>query len=196
MTPVLIQSDQPTLRETLRRALDAEGMQVSFDDAAPWAVAIVDRSRAAGGPAAAARVVARLRAGADAAQAKVIVLAPCGEAAAFARALDGAAEAVLDARRPLKAILGAVWIVRAGDTVAPRADGPAGADLPANLSPREGQILRRLAAGRPNKEIAAELGISQSTVKVHLRGLFRKLGVRNRTQAALKCPPLRSQAED
>jgi len=39
--------------------------------------------------------------------------------------------------------------------------------------------------GKPNKLIARELGLSQSTVKVHMRSVFRKLGVQNRTEAAL-----------
>ncbi len=38
--------------------------------------------------------------------------------------------------------------------------------------------------GRPNKEIAWELGLKEVTVKVHLQSVFRKLGVSNRTQAA------------
>ncbi len=50
---------------------------------------------------------------------------------------------------------------------------------------RERDVLRRLHDGKPNKLIARELGVSQSTVKIHVRSLFRKLGVQNRTGAAL-----------
>ncbi|WP_207485648.1 LuxR C-terminal-related transcriptional regulator [Arenibaculum pallidiluteum] len=53
------------------------------------------------------------------------------------------------------------------------------------LSPREREILRRLVAGESNKEIANRLGITEATIKVHLKGLLRKLGVSNRTQAAI-----------
>jgi two-component system nitrate/nitrite response regulator NarL len=52
-----------------------------------------------------------------------------------------------------------------------------------SLSDREAQILRRLSL--PNKVIAHELGMSEATVKVHVRTLLRKLGATNRTQAAL-----------
>lgn len=50
---------------------------------------------------------------------------------------------------------------------------------------REREILIGLRDGKPNKAIARELGLSQSTVKVHVRSVFNKLGVRNRTEAAL-----------
>lgn len=51
------------------------------------------------------------------------------------------------------------------------------------LTPRELAVLRELADGRANKEIAAGLGISEGTVKVHLAHLFDKLGVSSRTEA-------------
>ncbi len=53
----------------------------------------------------------------------------------------------------------------------------------AALTPREGEILRLLARGARNKEIGAELWISEGTVKFHLANLYQKLGVTTRTQA-------------
>ena len=53
------------------------------------------------------------------------------------------------------------------------------------LTSREYDVLKCLREGRQNKIIAYELGISQSTVKVHLRNIMKKLRVSNRTQAAL-----------
>jgi DNA-binding NarL/FixJ family response regulator len=53
------------------------------------------------------------------------------------------------------------------------------------LSAREVQILRRLLVGDSNKMIANVLGITEATVKVHLKGLLRKISVANRTQAAI-----------
>ena len=70
---------------------------------------------------------------------------------------------------------------------APRDFGQ-GAALPGssrNLSGREDQILCKLLLGHSNKMIARELAISEATVKVHLKGLLRKLKARNRTQAAI-----------
>jgi two-component system NarL family response regulator len=51
------------------------------------------------------------------------------------------------------------------------------------LTPRELAALRLLADGKANKEIAAELNISERTVKTHLEHLFEKLGVTSRTEA-------------
>jgi len=51
------------------------------------------------------------------------------------------------------------------------------------LTKRELEILSSLAAGRTNKQIAAEKGVSTNTVKYHIRNLFEKLNVHNRGQA-------------
>jgi two-component system, NarL family, nitrate/nitrite response regulator NarL len=54
-----------------------------------------------------------------------------------------------------------------------------------NLTPREGDVLEFLIKGASNKEIANALGLQIVTVKLHVRGICRKLGAKNRTQAAL-----------
>jgi DNA-binding NarL/FixJ family response regulator len=62
----------------------------------------------------------------------------------------------------------------------------AGAGRPEDaLSPRELQVLRLVAEGRANKQIARELAISERTVKAHLGRVFRQIGVQDRTSAAL-----------
>jgi DNA-binding NarL/FixJ family response regulator len=59
------------------------------------------------------------------------------------------------------------------------------ADVDVPLTPRESEVLRQLAAGMRNKEIAQELDISYETVKEHVQHILRKIGVGNRTQAAI-----------
>ena len=58
-------------------------------------------------------------------------------------------------------------------------------DSPEKLTERETDVLRLLALGRANKEIALELNIGEKTVKTHVSSILRKLGVPSRTQAAL-----------
>ena len=54
-----------------------------------------------------------------------------------------------------------------------------------HLSPRETSILRYLSQGASNKLIARDIKISEATVKVHVKAILRKIGVANRTQAAI-----------
>jgi DNA-binding NarL/FixJ family response regulator len=54
-----------------------------------------------------------------------------------------------------------------------------------NLTQREHDILALLSEGRSNRSIAQNLYLSEKTVKAHLAAIFRKLGVTNRTQAAM-----------
>jgi DNA-binding NarL/FixJ family response regulator len=55
-----------------------------------------------------------------------------------------------------------------------------------DLTPREREVLDLLAASKSNREIADQLYLSEATVKVHVRHILRKLGVRTRTEAAVR----------
>lgn len=64
--------------------------------------------------------------------------------------------------------------------------GPARGEAADQLTERELEILRLMARGSANKEIAAALFISENTVKTHISNLFQKLDVRDRTEAVTK----------
>lgn len=86
----------------------------------------------------------------------------------------------------------------------PPEPGAAQAEAQANfdklgLTPRETQIMGFLTSGATNKDIAQALGLQVVTVKLHVRSICRKLGVKNRTQAALKLRdfgPVRDSRKD
>ena len=61
-----------------------------------------------------------------------------------------------------------------------------GERLLAHLTPREIEVLHLLARGLSNKEIGAQLGVVEGTVKIHITSVFNKLGVSDRTQALIE----------
>ena len=69
--------------------------------------------------------------------------------------------------------------------VAAEPASPAAADPLATLSPREQEILQHIARGASNKEIARALSIAETTVKIHVQHILRKLGLSSRVQAAV-----------
>lgn len=71
---------------------------------------------------------------------------------------------------------------RVAGALLPRPDSPTAAD---QLSQRELQVLRLASKGLANKQIGRSLGIAERTVKVHLGSIFRRIGVTDRTSAAL-----------
>ena len=70
------------------------------------------------------------------------------------------------------------------------ADGNPQAQAALGISPSELTVLREIATGRSNKEIAAHLNVSPNTVKTHVSRLFEKLGARRRTDAVNKARQL------
>ncbi|HJQ03678.1 MAG TPA: response regulator transcription factor [Jatrophihabitans sp.] len=60
---------------------------------------------------------------------------------------------------------------------------PGSSQLPDGLTEREGEVLRLVSAGRSNSEIAAQLFVSEATVKTHINHIFAKTGSRDRAQA-------------
>jgi len=78
---------------------------------------------------------------------------------------------------------------RGGEALVPSApmSGEDGKGMdPASFSARERELLQLIIAGSPNKDIARRLGLQEVTVKFYLTRLFRRLGVKNRSQAAVE----------
>lgn len=103
------------------------------------------------------------------------------------RLLAAGADAVLPIAMPAQALSAAVALLATGQrfVVISPATRPEGHSAAEALSERELQVLQGLCDGLQNKEIAHSFHIQEVTVKMHVRAIIRKLGARNRTQAAM-----------
>jgi DNA-binding NarL/FixJ family response regulator len=120
---------------------------------------------------------------------RVVVLSSFSDRARVREAISaGATGYVLKDSSP-EEVLSAVRAAAAGHApLDPRVAGallPSPQDPAASLSDRELEVLRLASKGLANKQIARSLGIAERTVKVHLGNVFRRIGVADRTSAAL-----------
>ena len=137
-------------------------------------------------------------------QSRVVMLTVSEDQQDLAAALRGGARGYLLKTVDSEVLAAAiVRAVRGESTVSPEMTGKlvtafqslqGGAEPPApepdpdpihSLSPREREILARIARGLSNKEIGRELDIAETTVKIHVQHILRKLGLASRVQAAV-----------
>jgi DNA-binding NarL/FixJ family response regulator len=102
------------------------------------------------------------------------------------RALQAGARAYLLKGMTSEELIATIHAVHAGKSHIPPAIAQKLAERMGTeeLTPRESDVLEQIVSGKSNKEIAAELDISEATVKTHINSLLGKLGVTDRTQAA------------
>lgn len=116
---------------------------------------------------------------------RVVLMSGEGRVSAALALLHGAV-ASLSKEMPAAAIVAAVRRVAAGARVFPKDSAPG----VVRLSKRELDVLQHLASGLNNPQVAALLNLSRHTVKQHASAVYRKLGVRNRAQAASRAQEL------
>ena len=121
---------------------------------------------------------------------KVLVLTAYNDGESLRSALDAGADGLALKTDSPQQTLTAIRQVHAGQLVFPQAarrwiEGRS-AGAPGDLTPREREVWKLVAGGLTNPQIAERLGLSDNTVKFHVQHLFSKLGVKNRTEAALK----------
>lgn len=105
-------------------------------------------------------------------------------------ALEVGAAGFVPKSLPAKSLVNAVKFMAMGEQYAPLDFMTAVEEVPQNaladkLTSRELQVLEGLTQGKSNKEVARDLDITEPTVKLHVKTLYRKIGAANRTQAAL-----------
>ena len=116
----------------------------------------------------------------------IVVLSGSEHHADMRRALDNGAMGFIPKSATAPVMLGALRLVLAGGVYVPPALlQPGTNNAPAlALTPRQIEVLTRVIEGKPNKIIAAELDLTEATVKAHVTAVFKALDVTNRTQAA------------
>lgn len=122
---------------------------------------------------------------------QVLILTSFSDSERILAALDaGAVGYLLKDADPEEVIAGIRSVARGGSPLDPRAARElltrrrSSRDEP-TLTAREAEVLRHVRQGLANKQIARRLGISERTVKAHLTSVFQRIGVEDRTQAAL-----------
>ncbi|TWC43139.1 LuxR family two component transcriptional regulator [Pseudomonas sp. SJZ079] len=127
-------------------------------------------------------------------QIPVVMISAQEDAAVVARSREFGASGFIPKSSSLETIQQAVRQVLDGDAWWPQqseqaagvsAEAKAASAGLASLTPQQFRVLTMVCEGLLNKQIAYELSVSEATVKAHVTAIFRKLGVRTRTQAAL-----------
>ncbi|PWU04985.1 MAG: DNA-binding response regulator [Terriglobia bacterium] len=118
--------------------------------------------------------------------ARLIALTSYGGDEDIRRAWEAGVQAFLTKDVLREDLIKAIHAVHAGKTYLPRhlAVKLTAQQQRPNLSPREIEVLKLVAQGMGNKQIAYELHIAEDTAKNHIKSIFGKLGVQDRTQAA------------
>jgi DNA-binding NarL/FixJ family response regulator len=183
---VALVADDPGVRRRVAANLGAAGISVVIEakNAAslvaelrgrPLGAVVVAPREGTSGTAQVTELRRRLR---DVAIVAVITTTDQGEPR---RAISAGADGAVLERDLDEALVATVLAAAAGQISFPEAQGAQ--DRP-SLTRRERQVLRNVARGLTNAEVAHELGLAESTVKSHLSSAFAKLGVASRAEAA------------
>jgi DNA-binding NarL/FixJ family response regulator len=113
--------------------------------------------------------------------AKIMLIGPMSTYNAGLSALKAGVSGYFCTDKPITSLKAAILFVNMGETyITPRAIEDAAASATGQFTIRELQMVVGIALGQSNKEIAAHLGLTEATIKLHIKNLMRKLNARNR----------------
>lgn len=187
---ILIVDDHPTIRSGLKTILTTDSrMEVVGEAGSALAgVAALEKAKPdivlldLGLPD--VRGVGAVRTLLEAGAQKILVLSGAGSAELVRECLQAGAQGFLLKTAPEAALCGAIHRIVGGERVVD--DSLIGALFeapPAGLTPRELEVLRAVADGCTNRQVASRLGVSEDTIKTHLSRAMEKLGAADRTHA-------------
>lgn len=123
----------------------------------------------------------------------VVVLSASKEQSDLKRALDSGVLGFIPKDTTSEVMLSALRLIMAGEIYIPASmtqHSNNNQNMPKSLTPRQQEVVNMMMKGFSNKKIALEIGIAEATIKMHVTAIFKRLGVNNRTEAALAAQKL------
>ncbi|MEB3355290.1 MAG: response regulator transcription factor [Synechococcales bacterium] len=123
----------------------------------------------------------------DAPDARILIVSTYSGDESIYRGLQAGAKGYLLKDAPLDDVIAAIRTIHAGENYLPAEIGAKLAERfnQPQLSDRESEVLQLMSQGKSNQEIAADLFVSEGTVKFHINNIYNKLKVKDRAQAVL-----------
>jgi len=185
----ILRSLQPALPFQVRAFSNADELQDNLKQI-PKLILISDFDNSGGTSESAIKILCK-----NFAEIPLVVLAYISNASTAVAAISCGAKGYIPVTSNFQITIEAVRFVLAGGTYVPLdflgVRSFVSDDLPhptpaSHITPRELAVVRAIQLGRSNKVIAYELGMSEGTVKVHVRRIMKKLNAKNRTEVAIK----------
>jgi DNA-binding NarL/FixJ family response regulator len=131
----------------------------------------------------------------------IVVVSGRGGPGIAARVIAHGASAFVPKSASAATVMEAMRAVRAGEVWLPAAESESELPPAPRLTPQQLRVLHMLCAGLSNKQIGVRLGVTEATVKAHMRAIMEKFGADNRTQVVVSAqrlgidqPPARDRA--
>lgn len=183
-TLTLLFDKEPDIEAVFTRDLDSALVQMA--EAGPFDVVLLDYNMPG------MKGLEGLQRALDAGTAaNVALISGIAQRTVAERAIAMGARGFVPKTLPAKSLINAIRFMAAGEQFAPlgflmQKDEPLDGNAPEHdLLPREIEVLRGLCEGKTNKEIARDMNLREPTVKLYVKTMLRKIGAKNRTQAAL-----------